>query len=309
MGDIVYDEKKFIYQSEAGKQTLLDLRKTLDNKSNIPMIETDEREVTVLKLIDCLQQLHPRIDSEAGSNQLGYVLADFLLCRCLMRTAEPVHVAEIGCTSGILSFHIAFLMGQYNRNSRLCGICDSIGNESSNGWLDRISLVEEPPQLALSVTDYDNTLLQEKSFDLVIINGREPLQKPREIVEEAVRILKDGGDILCYEKGQPQLTEALFMGDDEPEIFSADNDVRLAYLQGRSSSWERFYQEAGEEEYFRLVTETEKLLMEGASKNVLRAYYKKLDNCLTRVMQEKHIDWKIRLVDLEERLLDEMYPG
>lgn len=308
MGNIIYDEKKFIYESEAGRQTLLDLRRTLDNKSNIPIIEVEGREVTVLTLIDRLQQFHPQIDAEAEKNQLGYVLMDFLLCRLLMRSTRPLRVAEFGCTQGIMSFHLAYLMGQYNRKSLLCGICDSIGNESGNQWLDRVSLVQEPPELALSVMDYDEKLIQEKSFDLVIINGREQFREPQAVVENAFRVLKDAGAVLCYEKEQPILTEALFDGTEEPEIFPVDNEVRVSCLE-HGFFQEQFHEEPGEEEYLRTVNAAERLLIEGADKSRMREGYRRVDACLERVMRQEHTDWKLRLIELEEEILDAMYPA
>ena len=170
-----------------------------------------------------------------------------------------------------MSFHLAYLMGQYNRKSLLCGICDSIGNESGNQWLDRVSLVQEPPELAFSVMDYDEKLIQEKSFDLVIINGREQFREPQAVVENAFRVLKDAGAVLCYEKEQPILT--------------------------------------GEEEYLRTVNAAERLLNEGADKSRLREGYRRVDACLERVMRQEHTDWKLRLIELEEEILDAMYPA
>ncbi len=153
-----------------------------------------------------------------------YTMVDAIVTAEHIKTAEPKKVLELGCVRGILSYHLATIMGKLHPESLLYGINNTIGNESENLWLDYIMQVEELPRIAFAAVDYEDTQLGKEQFDITILNECEQMEETKKIVEEAIRVTKsmeeiglnhkpkrkpngitkaDGGKIICLTNHQP----------------------------------------------------------------------------------------------------------
>ena len=204
MGMITIENNRFIYTGQGMREVLLDCSDYFSNKSRVPMHSPDGAK-TIPGLILELMKEHCQYLGGSDGESLTYLLADVLLISHLIGSPLPVRVAEIGADSGIMSYHLAKIMGKMNANSRLCSVCNTVGNESGNQWVDRIVWVEEPPSLSMLVSDYDDTGLQGENFDVVVINGAVWFQEPYDVIREADRLVKKTGIILCHIENQPLL--------------------------------------------------------------------------------------------------------
>lgn len=226
MSSLDMQNNKFVYTNHLESRVLIDFSDYLSNKSRIPLHSS---EVTVSKIINNLMKEHDIISAGTLQYDLAeyYLAMDALVTAFLLKRAEAVKVLELGCTNGILSYHLASLLGVFNEKSMLCGVCNAIGNESGNRWLDIVTKVAELPDLSLVVSDYDNTNLQEKSYDIVIINGSERFDAPDKVIQEADRVLAKKGMLICYANQQTLLANAfkLFCPEYEEYSFDAFNKV------------------------------------------------------------------------------------
>lgn len=309
MGEIRYEDKRFWYIDEKKKQVLIDLRRCIDNISRVPVIDDGTVWVSMMQIINRLQEIHGAMDADAENTQFDYVLLDFLLARCCMRSALPLHAVEIGGMDGIWSFHMAFMMGQYHPSSLLCSVCNGIGNESGNQWLDKISLVGEPPRLSMLAADYEDTMLQTDGFDIAAVNGRGVFEHPYPVIKEAERLVKKGGVILCYAKNQPALSEAFQQRFPDCECFETGRNTSILVVEYQGSSGEEFPEASCKEAAEAYLAEAGKLLSGKAEKEQLRACWKQLDHYIDTAIQEQQIDLKVRLIQCQEDVLDAMYPA
>lgn len=308
MSEIRYEGKSIWYINGEKRQILIDLRRCIENISRIPLIDNGEVEVSLIEIISRLQEIHGQIDPDAENTQFDYTLLDFLTARCCMRSALPLHVVEIGGMNGIWSFHLAFMLGQYHPSSLLCSVCNRIGNESGNQWLDRISLVGEPPRLSLLAADYENTMLQREGFDLVAINESEIFEQPYEVVKEAERLVKKGGVILCYAKAQSVLAHTLVQTFPESESYDTESGMCIYYINYDENLHNQPTENSWEEEAETYLENVKLLILDHPSKEQLRNSMKKLDEYVNRAIQEQKIDLKLRFIQCEEDVLDAMYP-
>lgn len=180
------------------RKVLLDISHYMKNKSRFPLQYMSDGKDDILGLIFDLKKKHTEMYAGRPDDFFSYYLLDIIAVSYLIRTATPLKVLEMGATNGILSYHLASLMGKLNPESLLFCVSNVIGNDSENDWLDRISQVEEPPDLASLVSDYDATQLAADHFDIVVLNGTAGIDKPYETVREAERLVKKNGILLCY---------------------------------------------------------------------------------------------------------------
>lgn len=307
MSEIQYREKRFWYLDGGREQVLIDLRKCMENRSRIPITDPQNHPRSVMRLVMNLQELH-------GNYGLGddvsfdYMLLDFLAARCLMKTAMPLRAAEIGAMNGVWSFHLASMMGQYNEESTLCCVCNAVGNESGNAWLDRIALVAEPPKLSMLAADYDDTMLQSSGFDLVVLNGSVPLENPYQVIKEAERLIKTGGVILCYARNQKPLSDMFSQVFSGFETFVVDPVTQVYYLQYQGQSWEDLELVSCREAAEAYLSKLSEDFLRAIGKPGLRSCYQRLEEFIDAAMQEGLTDLKVRLIRCQETVLDMMYP-
>lgn len=307
MSEILYREKRFWYLDGQREQVLIDLRRCMDNRSRIPIINTEQNPQSVMRLVMKLHELHGEL--KLGDDvSFDYMLLDFLTARCLMKTSMPLKVVEIGAMTGVWSFHLAAMMGQYNRDSTLCCVCNAVGNESGNRWVDRIALVAEPPRLSMVAADYDDTMLQSGGFDLVLLNGSVLLENPYRVIKEAERLVKTGGVILCYVRKQTPFAEMFARVFSDFETFVIHPGTQVSYMEYRGQSWEDPGQVSCRDEAEKYLSELPEDGLAGMGRTELRDCYRKLEEYIMAAMQERQTDLKVRLIRRQEAVLDAMYP-
>ena len=295
MNSITYEGKCFWYKGSPQNRILIDLRKPMENVSQIPIIEEEGQNVSVYKLINYLQDTHMQIDSLAEDNVFSYSVLDFLTMRCLMHYCRPVKAVELGAMSGISSFHLGTILGQYDSRSLLCSICNGIGNESGNHWLEYISQMPVSPRLSMLAADYEETLLQEKGFDLVLLHGRDYMEKPKEVIKEAKRLLKPDGTIICYFNNQPELDKAFLQEFPQAEVYHTEVNASCFFYSGKQVSLEE------------VITEDYGISSD-LSQDKLREIYVRLEKEIQSSIEIDDRRRKAALIQLQEKVLDYMYP-
>lgn len=209
MGKVKLDESNIVYIEGDKREILINLSDYLSNISRLPLHGDSAESRSLVKLLGDNYAFHI---SEMPSNERGdkledeYRLIDILLAQRLISLNQSIRVAEIGCTDGILSWHTANMLGMYHPDSLLCGVTETIGNDSDNKWLDYIVKVIEPCRVSLVASDYEDTNLRDNHFDIVIINGRERFSAPEKVIAEADRIAKRDGRVICFNVDQPLLS-------------------------------------------------------------------------------------------------------
>lgn len=224
MGSLMFEMNKFIYSEETGSKVLLDCMDLLKNKSRLPF-SGFEGDQTLITVIDKLLEEHA--ENCDGTDQqewdLLYILLDVLVAEYHVRSAAPKKVLELGCTNGVMSYHLAYLLGKLHPESLLFSVSNVIGNESGNQWLDRICRVEELPQIAFAAVDYGDTNLKDANFDVTIINGSILMGSEKQIVQEAKRVTAKGGIVICFAIDQPLLEGAFQLVFSQTEKYTLDS--------------------------------------------------------------------------------------
>ncbi len=304
MKSITYENNKFIIHNGEQQDILLDGFNLMSNKSRLPM-HTLSNEETIPGLLLSLVQKHAEIsngtceDSENG--RFAAHLLDILLTTYLIRTSAPLKVAEIGAVNGILSYHLASLMGKLNPESFLCCVSNVIGNESGNQWLNRISVVEQAPILSMLIADYEDTHLESDHFDIIVINGAVPIDKPYETIREAERLLKKDGILLCYTKNSPLLESCyklIFSICQEYEIASNEK-LLIARYDGESWGRDNALQEKTPE----LFGELHQAVISGSHEKLWQLI-SKIDLFANKAAEIYDIKRKVELIQLKEHVLN-----
>lgn len=302
MSAILMENNVFILEDIFGKRNeLLDCRKLLFNKSSIP-INTFTEGRTIPKF---LVQLFHEHKERWRENEAGlYFLFDILITSFLIQKSEPFHVLEIGGESGILSYHLASLLGGFHKNSSLCSICHTIGNNSNNNWLDQISLVQEAPEYSLLVTDYDNTCLLDHIFDIVVVNGSINFFNPYRVLKEAERLVKNGGVIFVFLQDMPLLEDSfkLKFSERKEYYFTSSMGIMIKKDENRQKENERKEKEA--DYVFNFVKEVNDMLESGTPLEQIRNLMKRIDVEIDRAIIEYNIKQKIELIQVKEQVLD-----
>lgn len=238
MGKLVIDNNAFIYIEKDEKKVLLDCRDYLSNKSRVPM-HSFEGDLTIPGLLLQLFKLHPQLceDTDGYMDSLEMLLMDVLLVSELIKNPRPVRILEIGCGNGVMSYHLATILGLFNEKSSLCCVCNTIGNASGNQWLDKISLVESMPKISMLAADYDETNLESKHFDMVIMNGTSWFEEPVPMLKEAARLVKNEGKLLCYVNQQPLLESCFKLLFEKREEYSLTMQTNVMIVEGDAEVW------------------------------------------------------------------------
>lgn len=301
MGRVIVQNNAFCFIEENGEYVLLDCNNFLANKSRMPMHSLEGGETIPGILLGLLKQQEEK--------PMEYLLADILLTANFIQSPLPVSVLEMGCKDGILSYHIATLLGKFNRESSLCCICNTIGNESGNCWLDRIVMVEEPPRLSFMATDYDNIRLENKCFDIVILNGfGEDFEEPYIMIKEAKKIVKNGGMVIGCLKEQTLMLDCLRLEFEEREEYILDSQSCIICVKNIDDMCEegqekkRWMETVG-----KCLDEVKYIIENGAASEAIRKLVRELDKYIEFAIEDKELDMKIGLIRKKEQLLDKMY--
>lgn len=307
MSEIVYKKNKLMYNRNNIDKILIDCLYRIENKSKIPVM-ADKNMTDSIKVIQSIMGKH--MELMAGTtedNAMDFMLIDFLSTRVLMKTAAPIRAVQLGSMNGILSFHLASLIGRYNEKSSLCCVCNGIGNESGNQWLDIISATEVTPKLSMLAADYDDTQLQPDYYDLAVINGAEFIEHPYEVIKEAERLVKEDGAIICYTiHEQPAVADCFRLIFDEYEDFEGEQFV-IFWTTDMKNSWSGYSGKLDVQNIDNYIDEVQNQLQKHAEKEQLRQNILKLDEYIAQAIEEEKIDFKLRLIQTKEEVLAEMY--
>lgn len=303
MSSITVEGNQFLFQNEKKQVVLLDVKDFMANKSRLPM-HTLTGDLTIPGLLSDLKEKHKSIGEGTDESEFSALLLDILLTSYFIRSSAPLKVLEIGSVSGVLSYHLAALLGKLNRESRLCCVSNVIGNESANHWLDRISMVEQLPNLSMVAADYEDTQLRTDHFDIVILNGTTGFEKPYETIREAERLVKKGGILLCHAKDAPLLEsnfKLIFSQREEYEILPQETILVTVYP---GYSWGQEKQPDLAVEVSELYDTLQQTLETASCPEEIRPCVHRIDQCVDRAVSTYDIRRKVELIQLKELVLD-----
>lgn len=234
MNNFVMENNQFIYMDASGKKVVLDCRDCLQNKSRVPFYGEDGIPTIPSILLNLVKKYN---DMYEGTKEhiMGfyYALLSALVTAEHIKGAEPKNVLELGCEKGILSYHLASILGKLHPQSLLYCISNTIGNESGNQWLDYISQVEELPKIAFAAVDYEDFHLRDEHFDITIINECEQMEQTKKIIEEAIRVTKPNGKLICLAKYQPFLESVFKLMLPENEEYFFGEEIKILVGKNR----------------------------------------------------------------------------
>lgn len=232
MNNFVYKNNQFIYDGADGEKLLLDCNHFLQNKSRVPFHSLDDHTLTVPKMIFDLLDKHSKLCEGTELQNCGsyYSLIDVLVTAYHVKSSAQKKILELGCLNGVMSYHLATILGKLHPQSLLYSVSNTIGNDSSNLWLDFVSKIEELPQLAFAAADYEATNLKDENFDIIIINGDTPIDHPDFVLLEAQRLIRQEGLIICFAMNQPLLESSfqLLFPEREEYFFHYDRKILTA---------------------------------------------------------------------------------
>lgn len=313
MGKVVITSYSYIYKDGNSEQTILNCREYIKNESKIPLISGSEAQLDILKLVRKIKSDTIRLSGGLIEEQFSIdILIDMLAVRVLMKTSTPLRIVQIGSMDGILSYHLASLAGTYNPETSLCCVCNAVGNESGNYWLDWISQVECPPRLSMLAADYDNTQLESGSFDLVVVNGVEHFENPYNVLQEAGRLVKSNGAVLCHVCRQPLLADCFRMIFEQYEQYGNEesgNSIEVFWTINQGQIWAGESGALTDAEVNDWLHKVGAELKHNPDMKTLRSYLADTDICIEKSMKQKRVDFKVRLIELKGRILDKMYPS
>lgn len=283
---------------------LLDCNDYLANKSRVPMHAPVEG-VSVSDFLGNLNLAYTDlfVEGHAPSDGNAYSYIDALLAKELIKTSQPVKVAELGCSNGRLSYHLATVLGRFHPESNLCCVCDSIGNESGNFWLDMISLVEIPPKLSLHACDYDDTNLCNNHFDIVILNGSVAFADIDAVLKEALKLIKTNGVLICYVYRQPELANYMRKAFSRVDEYNTDDNSVVLVASVIDAMEERDEIVEWKKEFQHDFAHAETLLISSFDKKELFHSIQQLNQHADIATANQVIDVKCKALELKEKLL------
>lgn len=304
MNKIIMEEGIFFYCSTDQRTALLDCNDFISNNSRIAMHGYPE-DLTISKLIIELFEQNSSLSAGTGEETLavGNTLLDVLMAANLCKTALPIKVLEIGAVSGVVSYHLAYMLGKFHPESKLCCVCDTIGNDSGNQWLDRISLIKEPPGLSFLVADYEDTQLQDNSFDITVLNGTVDFMKPLEVIQEARRLTKDRGIVICYSTGGQLLESSFKSCFTQRTEYPLSENCNIMYscnFLNHTDSVKELEQRKIILEY---IDKVQKEILNRCSFNIEESL-NQIEVYMKVAIENRDISIKIQLIELKEMLLE-----
>lgn len=304
MAAVTCKDGYFIYTDSRNEKVLLDLKHFMTNKSRYPMQQMSDGKTGIFSLLVDLKERHGELSSE--EDVFPFYLLDIIATSYLIRSSVPLKVLELGSTSGITSYHLAALMGKLNRESHLCCVSNVIGNNSENHWLDRISLVEETPNLSILISDYEATQLETDHFDIVVLNGTEYFEKPYETVREAERLVKKNGFLLCHVKNAPLLESCFKLVFPKRQEYVISPLEMILAVTNPETSWKQDKPPSLEKEISILFQELRQTVNSGCRADEIRPFIRRIDEYTNLAVKYSDIERKVKLIHLKGIALDYM---
>lgn len=304
MSYLTINNNVITYHNGEKSEVLLNPTDFFSNKSRVPLHSLSGESCLPL----FLTHLHKKYESlfpegQTPNETADYFLIDSLLSTQLIKTSHPVKVAEIGCMNGQLSYHLAALIAEFNDTSTLCCICDALGNESGNHWLEMISMVEKTPKLSLVAAEYDDTNLCSGSFDCVIINGSVTLKNTVATIVEAKRLLAPNGTLICYAYKQPSLLNAVKQAFSSFQEYPMNNYTSIIIANATDAFPEPDEIAEWRETAKKDLLFAEATLLQENNKDGLFSLALKLDKHADYATRNGIIDMKLKCLELKEKLL------
>lgn len=308
MGNMYIENNKVVYRDEQRVEILLSYEEMIANYSRLPLQYMGKGADSLLSLM--LEGMDSHGELASGTVEMcanrEYATIELLVAREHMKTPYELKVLEIGCTSGIMSHHLAKLIGKYHENSQLCCVTDTIGNESGNEWLDKISLLERVPRLSLLATDYDCMPLADEYYDIVIINGTEMFAKKEEVLSEVARVLKKDGLLIGYIVRDADMIERIAYKSGALKVYSYLEDRCLLCVEAKDflAVSEQASAEFYEKEEMELLCK--EMLMGDFGIEELHEIIRKLDLIIDEAVQKRDLEGKLLFMRYKGELLDKL---
>lgn len=304
MINIKLENNCFIYENDNESKVLLDCANFIANKSRVPLLMSNDNSALPYFLAN-LHQTYSNlfVEGHAPNDGVDYFLIDILLSAQLIKTSLPVKAAELGCTNGRLSYHLASVIGKFHTASSLCCICDSIGNESGNFWLDMISLVKTAPKLSMLASDYDDTNLSGNHFDIVIINGSVQILDADAILKEAKRLVKTNGILICYVWQQPHVANSLKQAFSSFEEYQMDSNTSIFLVHANAAIEECDAIMEWKKEALYDLSQAEAVLLSSVNKSEIMNLIQKLNQHADFATSHNIVDIKLKSLCTKEKLL------
>ena len=309
MGTMKIAHNRIFFEDNGREELLLDFDDYLANRSQIPMHALDGG-MTIPDLIAQVAGLHPQVSK--GTGEEGYVseslLIYILVIRELIKSPLRVRVLELGCTTGVLSCFLAYLLAEFNSSSSFCCVSDTVGNSSENQWLDRISRVTKLPNISMLAADYDATPLAEDFFHLVVINGMVSFPKPGAVIREAERLAQKDGFIICYCHEAPFLLESfrLWFPERREYVLSSNTCVLCAVCTRNTQAETREENQRWRREIEKCVRDAASLAEQEIVSARFRNLIKQIDENIKWAIERGELEGKVQLIHMKEKLLDLM---
>lgn len=288
-------------------RVLLDATQFLQNKSRIPMhAVSDEDGNTIPAFLKSMIQKNRQVLSKGGVfDELLYLTMDTLVISELIKSAAPAKVVELGCTSGKISYNLTEVLGKVNPASQLWLVSNMIGNNSDNQCLDYITQARNIPDLSMQICDYANTNLGAGTFDILVLNGSVRFENYYDTIQEAARIVKENGFIICCTYGDYLLESNFKLIFSEYEEYQFSPFEKIITARNPQVPWSN--QSAGKE--YALLPELLASLNYQLEVNMLsvencRKYVKQLEKYLVIASEKYDIQKKLNLIELKEQLFN-----
>ncbi len=228
MSLIKFENNQFVFiDDNDNKIELFNAVDPLSNNSHLPSHEVLDDGKTVYPLFDDMISYIDEFDKinedvMGGLLKQTVILSIFLVTRELLKKQRDLKVLEIGCDKGVLSYYLAKVLSRFNANNRLVCVTDSMGNECDNYWFDKILLSGAGDIVSLVTTEYNNAILPNDYFDIVIINGSVQFAEPAAVIRNAVNSVKNTGLLVCLSERQYLLTSCLQIAVGKSTVYNQD---------------------------------------------------------------------------------------
>lgn len=233
MGDFLWENNKFVYADQHGKEILLDCGDLLSNKSRIPMHRfpgQDPQQILPELIVGSMNKMR----QEDGTKVLSTALIDTLLADRLIRSSQPFHVLEYGCIQGVLSSQLAELIGVFNEDSIFVCAYDTMEPE----WMERISRIDRLPKLSYIAGDFGHLQLRRDYFDIVVINGSVHYTEPLEVLKNVLDLVTEDGTILCYIDHSPLLESTFKLFFEKRKEYEISPQEKILLATAKNRCWE-----------------------------------------------------------------------
>lgn len=307
MGQLFFENDQILYEDDGRKEVLYGHEERITNYSHVPHQLINGGDSLLGLVLDGVNE-HEII--AGGTNEKDatceYATMNLLLAREHMKTPYELKVLEIGCSSGVLSYHLAKMLGKYNEDSQLCCVTNSMEHKNGSGWTDRISRVESMPKVSFLATDYDKMPLPDRYFDVVVLNASEVFEKKEMILSEVRRVLKNDGAFLAYVVRDVDLIQQIAYRSASLKTYMYLPDRCLLrvessdFLPGAKTEEVVSYNRKG-------VTDgCDEMLNGNASAEELRNMIRSLDAWIDEAIAERDLESKILFIRYKGQLLDKL---